>query len=222
PLVVTVTQNGVPVAGVPIIWVVTAGSGVLAAPTSVTNASGQASNALTPTGPTTSVTASLPGGRSVTFTESATTAPLVIAIVAGNNQSGTIGTPLPAFLVVGVTQNGVPVSGVTVAWAVTAGSGTLAVATSVTNASGQASNGLTPTGPTTSVTASLPGGASVTFTESASAAQLTIAIVSGNNQAGTIGAPLPASLVVSVTQNGVPVSGPTVTWNVSSGSGTLG
>ena len=222
PLVVTVTQNGAPVVGVTVTWAVTAGSGVLAVATSVTNAGGQASDVLTPTGPTTTVTASVPGGASVAFTESATGAPLVIAIVAGNNQSGTIGTPLPAFLVVGVTQNGVPVSGVTVTWAVTAGSGALAVATSVTNASGQASNGLTPTGPTTSVTASVPGGASVTFTESASAAQLAIAIVSGNNQAGTIGVPLPASLVVSVTQNGIPVSGQIVTWNVSSGSGTLG
>ena len=68
--------------------------------------------------------------------------------------------------------------------------------TSVTNASGQASNGLTPTGPTTGVTASVPG-ASVTFTETATAPAVSITIVSGNNQNGVINSTLPQPLAIA-------------------------
>src|SRR2546425_426466 len=89
-----------------------------------------------------------------------------ITIVSGNNQAGTVNAPLPAPLVVRVTQGGSPVTGATVAWSITSGSGTLAAPTSGTDASGQASNTLTPTGPTTQVTASvlgLAGPVTVTF-----------------------------------------------------------
>src|SRR5262249_156076 len=96
-----------------------------------------------------------------------------ISIVSGNNQMGMINSPLPVPLVVRVTIPStvpIPVVGVTVTWAVTSGSGVLGTSTSVTNANGEASNTLTPIGLTTGVTASVPGGASVTFNETATPA----------------------------------------------------
>jgi hypothetical protein len=96
-----------------------------------------------------------------------------ISIVSGNNQVGTINSPLPAPLVVRVTTIPstvpLPAANVTVTWTVTSGSGVLATSTSVTNANGEASNTLTPTGPTTGVRASVPG-SSVTFNETATPA----------------------------------------------------
>jgi hypothetical protein len=54
-----------------------------------------------------------------------------------------------------------------------------------------------------------------------SAAPTAIKVVSGNNQTGTVGAALPQALSVNVTAaDGKPVSGATVTWDVSPGYGT--
>jgi uncharacterized protein with beta-barrel porin domain len=139
---------------------------------------------------------------------------LAIAIGSGNNQAGTINTPLPAPLVVSVTQNGVPVAGQTVTWTISSGSGTLGSGTAVTNAGGLASNTLTPTGPSVAVTASIPG-ASVTFTATATASAVTITLVSGNNQLGGINSTLPKPLVVSVTP---PTPSVTAIWEVTGGA----
>src|SRR5262249_39813426 len=155
------------VPNVVVTWTVSSGSGVLGTATSVTDANGEASNTLTPTSPSVTVAATIssPGfSASVTFGESANPPLRVITIFSGNNQAGTIGAPLPAPLVVRVTQDGVPVSGQLVSWTISSGSGTLGSATSVTDSAGLASNTLTPTGPSTAVTASIPGG-SVTFNE---------------------------------------------------------
>jgi uncharacterized protein YhjY with autotransporter beta-barrel domain len=135
-------------------------------------------------------------------------------MVSGNNQAGIINTPLPAPLVVSVTQNGVPVAGQTVTWTVSSGSGTLGAGTTVTDAGGRASNSLTPTGPSVAVTASIPG-ASVTFSATARPPAATITIVSGNNQLGVINSTLPKPLVVSVTP---PTPSATVIWEVTGGA----
>lgn len=50
----------------------------------------------------------------------------------------------------------------------------------------------------------------------------TLTITDGNNQSGTVGAPLPQSLVVRVDdQRGQPLPGATVTWTVTSGGGSV-
>jgi alpha-tubulin suppressor-like RCC1 family protein len=62
-------------------------------------------------------------------------------IVSGDLQQGTVGTELATALVVKVTdQDGEPLKGQTVSFAVTAGGGTLFAATATTNAAGEASN----------------------------------------------------------------------------------
>lgn len=68
------------------------------------------------------------------------TTPTAVTIIAGNAQTAAAGTELPTALSVSVTNaSGQPVAGVTVAWAVIAGGGSLAPASSTTSAAGTAS-----------------------------------------------------------------------------------
>ena len=62
-------------------------------------------------------------------------------LVSGNLQQATVGAELPQPIVVRVTdQDGDPIPGLSITFAVTAGGGTLFAATAQTNASGEASN----------------------------------------------------------------------------------
>jgi outer membrane autotransporter protein len=164
PLVVQLTQpplGAKGLGGVSINWTVTAGGGSLASATSLTDASGRASNQLTlgPAAGTNTVRADIPGGDSVVFT--ATAAPTVPAnatfeITAGNNQELVTGVPSAPLTVRVRTAAGAPVPGATVAWRVTPGAnGGANPTSSVTNASGEAS---------TVVTLGLPGPAAVIAT----------------------------------------------------------
>lgn len=94
--------------------------------------------------------------------------------VSGDNQTGTIGTPLPEALVVQVLDTaGNPQSGVTVNFTVTAGGGSLSPGSTVTGSNGQASTVLTleaiPSGPNNAVivTATAVGIGSITFSAKA-------------------------------------------------------
>jgi hypothetical protein len=145
--------------------------------------------------------------------------------ISGDNQSGPVGTALPAPLVAKVTDGfGNPVSGVTIAWA-TAGGGTLSATSTQTGEDGQTSVQLTlgPTAGTQTVTASAEGlaGSPLTFTETATSGTASgVTIVSGDGQTGAAGAPLTAMLVVKVADaSGNPVNGATVTWTVTGGGG---
>ena len=92
--------------------------------------------------------------------------PASITIVSGNSQSGSVGAELPAALTVRVTDSVArPVSGVTVSWAVTAGGGSVAPASSVTDSGGAANTRWTlgTTAGANRVAASVAGALSVTF-----------------------------------------------------------
>jgi uncharacterized protein (TIGR03437 family) len=151
-----------------------------------------------------------------------------LAIVSGNNQTGSTGAALSQKLTVMVTgSDGNPFGGATVNFAVTTGSATLSAPSVQTANDGTASVavtlGSTP-GPVT-VTASVAGLTSVTFNLTAVVAQITpaaLTIVSGNSQSGTTGTTLAGKLVVKVTgSDGNPYAGATVTFTVASGSATL-
>jgi hypothetical protein len=90
-----------------------------------------------------------------------------ISITGGNNQNVTTGQAAANPLVVTVLdQFDDPMAGVSVAWAVASGGGTLSGATSTTNAQGQAQinyTGGATAGPAT-VTATVTGLTAVTFT----------------------------------------------------------
>ena len=155
-------------------------------------------------------------------------------LVSGNGQSGSLSLALPNPFVVEVTDaNGIPVSGATVTFAVTAGGGSLGTSTVTTNTQGMASATLTlgPNAGTNTVSASSGSlaGSPITFTATGTAAPptvvgpaATLALVSGNSQSGAVGTALSSPFVVEVTDtHGNPVSGTSVTFAVTAGGGTL-
>ncbi len=161
-----------------------------------------------------------------TFTISAGAA-AAIAVSSGNSQSAVAGAALSSSLVAIVRDaNSNVVNNVTINWAVTAGGGTLGSATSLSNASGLASNTLTTgtTAGTNTVTATINGtSTSVSFTATGTAGTPTSLVVSsGNTQTGTAGSPLAASIQVLVSDtNANPVPSVSVTWTVLTGGGSV-
>jgi protocatechuate 3,4-dioxygenase beta subunit len=221
--------NGNPISGFTVNWLAATGGGSVAAPTSTSNVSGIASISATlgaTAGPNT-FTASGTGVNSVTFNETGVAGTATtLTLNAGDNQTGAAGAALPIALSVKVTDtNGNLVSGFTVHWAATAGGGSVASATSTSNASGIASIVATlggTVGPNT-FTASGTGVNAITFHETGVAGTATtLAVNAGDNQTATVGTTLPTALSVKVTDtNGNPVSGFTVNWAAATGGGSV-
>ena len=232
-IVVVKDANNLPVQGFNVTFLVATGAGTLSATAVPTDATGQAKTTLTlgkTAGPN-SVTATATGltGSPITFTATGTAgAATQIAMSSGNNQAGVAGSALANALVVVVKDvNNNPVSAFNVTYAVATGGGALSVTAAVTDANGLASTKLTlgkTAGPNT-VTATATGlvGSPITFTETGNVGPATqIAIVSGNNQAGTAGSALATALVVVVKDvNNNLVAGNNVTFAAATGGGTL-
>ncbi|MBI4543961.1 MAG: Ig-like domain-containing protein, partial [Gemmatimonadetes bacterium] len=145
---------------------------------------------------------------------------------SGDSQSATVGTTLGAEPTVRVTDtNGYAVAGVSVSWAVASGGGSVASATSQTDASGLASTGWvlgTAAGAQT-LTASVQGVGSVTFSATALAgAAATVEKVAGDGQTAIVATAVAVAPKVRVLDsNGNPVTGATVTFAVASGGGSV-
>ncbi|MDB4913274.1 MAG: hypothetical protein JWM95_918 [Gemmatimonadetes bacterium] len=159
----------------------------------------------------------------VTVSETATAAqPAAIAIVAGDQQTDSVGRTLPAPLIAKVTdQFGAAVSGATVAWAKVAGAGTINTPSIVTGADGLASTTYTLGNVvgTEAVSATVNGVAgaagSVSFTLHTIARRAgAITIESGGGQSGLpgalLGTPLTAKVVDALNN---PVANASVTWS---------
>jgi hypothetical protein len=149
---------------------------------------------------------------------------LSISIVSGGSQTGgIIGQAQAAPLVAKVTDvDGDPVSGVVVNWTVAAGGGTVAPASSTTDAAGLATATLTlgpaPGNHTVTATIASQPSASVSFT---SAVQLNLAVQSGSGQAQVVNRALTSPLVAKVTNDlNQPVAGVTVNWSSTVGTVT--
>jgi alpha-tubulin suppressor-like RCC1 family protein len=133
------------------------------------------------------VSTSCQGGDPISPT---TAVPSALLSVSGNGQSGNVGTLLGQDFVVRVNdQSGNPLAGVTVTWAVTAGGGAIAPTSDPTDASGlsQARLTLGPSAGTNTVTASVTGLGSVTFTATGT--------TGGGGGGGGGGTPPPSTLV---------------------------
>ena len=172
PLVVVVRDrfgNGTP--DVPVTWAVTAGGGTLSSPTSSTGADGHASIGWTPGGPgTNTVHAEVAGltGSPVSFSASVIAPTTQLSIASGDNQTGAPGALLPQPLVASLrTEADTAVSGVSVSWAVAAGSGTVSQPSVPTDGQGRSSVTWTlgPESEAQRLTASVAGanGSPVTF-----------------------------------------------------------
>jgi adhesin/invasin len=141
PLVVRLLdEQGNPIAGGAVSWVVGQGGGLVDPGASTTGPDGNASATWT-LGPglgANTLTAVVSGVGTVQFTATATAAPAVrLLLNGGNDQTAPPQSRLSAPLSVkAVDANGNGVAGVSVAWAVTSGGGSLSASSSVTRADG--------------------------------------------------------------------------------------
>ncbi len=169
PFVIRVVDaTGAAVVGVPITFAIATGAGNLSASTVNTSAAGTAQVFYTAgaTAGTATVTATGPGLTPVTFSSTVLAATNVLSVVSGAAQSVRVSTPAAAFTVRVADALGVSVAGSTVTWTVVSGGGTLSAASSMTNATGNATityTAGTAVG-TSVVTGTIAGGGSVTFT----------------------------------------------------------
>ena len=154
-----------------------------------------------------------------------TGAATAIAAASGDAQRIAAGVQLLAPLVARVTNaDNDPVSGERVTWTVTAGGGSVSQSSTTTGSDGTTSVTLTTgsAGGTNTVTATVDGlsGSPVTFTANA-VTPSAVAVAAGNNQMARVDQPLASPVEVRVTAgDGGPVPGATVSWSVTSGSGS--
>jgi len=175
PAVRVSDQQGQPMAGVAVTFVVSAGGGTLGGGTAITNAQGVAASTGWTLGSAAGqnvVTASVGSLTPVQFTATAQPrAPTTVTATTPVNQTGPANTPVAVAPGVVVNdQRGAPMAGVVVTFAVTAGGGMLGTTTATTNASGQASAVSWTLGPNlglNTVTATVAGLAPVTFSATA-------------------------------------------------------
>ncbi|MBS0214056.1 MAG: autotransporter domain-containing protein [Proteobacteria bacterium] len=219
PFVVSLVDGcGHAIPNQPVSWTLVSGNATLSAPTTNSNAGGQASVTVTygtTPGPIVIQASAFGGGATVSFNATSTTGGL--AILSGNGQTGAQNANLPVPLTVQVTP---AIAGVPVSFTVTSGTATIATPSVLTNSSGQASTtvqlGWTP-GAVTIVAQS--GTASATFSETITGTLVNggMTIVSGNNQViapGTASQPL----VIQLTGNSSPLAGMTIAWSTSNGT----
>ena len=169
------------------------------------------------------ITASVAGGASVSFTETALAGtPTKVVISSGSAQSGQAGSILPNPLVAKIEDaHSNVVSGVTVTFVDQKGLGTLNPTSAVSNASGivATSYQLPNTLGSYKITASA-GKISGTFTETATGdTPASLALVSGNNQSAAVNTALSQPLVVQVNDSGGnPITGVSVAFSAPSGT----
>jgi uncharacterized protein YhjY with autotransporter beta-barrel domain len=229
PLVVEALLGSSPQSGVHILWSVTSGDASI---DSVSNGgltdAGGLSSATIDFGPT-------PGPVVITATRAdfpllsqsfslTSTLTRTLTIVSGDDQTAAPNTPLPSPLVVNAQNNGNNIAGVTINWSATGGA-TLSSATSITNGSGQASVTVTSVGPGPDpviVTATRADDASATVQFHENIIPPVLTKTQGDNQTGAVNTAAAVALQVKLVDGGgVPVSGQTISWNVTSGSASL-
>lgn len=229
PAVAVQDSRGRGVEGVAVGFEVLTGGGTVANATATTDAQGHASSGGwtlgTAMGPQT-LRATAAGLTPVIFTASATAGAPEQLTATGGGQTAEVGEALATPPVVTVRDaHDNPVAGVAVAFAVTAGGGTVASDTTTTDAEGKASAGgwtLGPTAGTQTLRATVAG---LTLDLSATAtpgAAASISIAAGDGQTGLTGAltaVAPAVVVKDGFGNGVPDT--IVTFEVVTGSGAV-
>jgi len=229
PLVVKVTDGlDRPVAGQVVVFAIGAGGGQVSPPSAQTGDDGIATATWTlgDSAGEQRVQAQVSGDDlMVNFSASAVSGVgAQLELVSGDNQVAAVGSALADSLVVRVTDVlGNPVAGVEVRWAAVGG-GSITPASVLSGADGTAAAervlGNT-SGPQTAEATSA-GIGSVTFTQTAEAANPTsLVLVSGNEQTGAVGTPLADSLVVRLLDdNGNGVGGKAISWVVGTGGGS--
>ena len=136
---------------------------------------------------------------------------LGLTATAGNNQSGNTGSQLPTSLTAQATNlnGGAPETGVSVAFSDNGAGGTFGTPNGNHRQQRQCDDHLHAPGnrQVVTISATSSGYQSATFTETATAAVLTLAATAGNNQSGNAGTTLPLPLPYKLTSNGKPSRG---------------
>ena len=224
-----------PLPNIAVTFAVATGGGTITGGTATTNASGIATLGSwtlgSAAGPNTlTVTSPAVTGVSVTFQAAGGAGPAAnVAILAGNNQTGTAGGNVAVRPAVKVTDaNGNFVAGFTVTFAPGGGSGSVTGGSVVTDGAGIATVGswklgTTPGSQTLTATAAGLNGSPITFNATAVApVASSIAGYVGNNQTARPGfAVATAPAVVVNDPAGIPVPGVTVTFEVTGGGGSI-
>ncbi len=228
-LVVQLTDtDGNGIGGRPVTWVVASGGGTATPVNSTTDPNGFARTRWTlgTVAGANGLNAVFSGLPPVPFSATASAdIPAKLTLVSGNSQAGVVGQPLPAPLVVKVTDaNDNPVENVSVSWAAVGG-GSVASGASGTNAQGlaQMARTLGATPGTYTTTAAVAGltGSPVSFTSTASPGQAAkIVIVTQPGTPVRSGDPLPTQPAVQVQDaqgNNVGPAGRGVTASIATG-----
>ncbi|WP_396216291.1 beta strand repeat-containing protein [Gemmatimonas sp.] len=235
PTIRVLDANGNPVAGVNVTFTASNGSTVVGG-SKTTNLSGIASPdgwQMGATVGTFTLSATVGSLTPVVFTSTAlNAAPAALSIVAGNNQTATVGRTLPIDPAVRITDAfGNPIVGQEVVFEVISGGGSAVVRRPLTDANGTATVGAWTLGETpgtntlrATATGLTLGSNPVTFTATATAgAASSLSIVAGNNQTATAFSTVAVNPSVVVRDNrGNPVQGVTVTFAPSAGGAVTG
>ena len=236
PFVVQVLdQDGEPFEGATVRFSALRGGGSLSENTPKTDADGYARSTLTLGAAlgTNKVQVNVEGiSQVLVFSAEATTTPsvpTVLSIISGDNQTGLTGEALANPFVVEVHDgNNTPLADVTVTFTVLTGGGTLSATTGTTGANGQAESTLTlgnDPGTNTVQVSIKEIDETVTFNAEATLPPpipTSLSIISGGNQKGFTGEPLPNPFIVQVhDQYDDPLEGVPVTFAVTAGDSSL-
>jgi plastocyanin len=223
PLSVRVQVEGVARAGVTVTW--EASAGAVLPPSSRTDATGLASTTWTlgmePGTMTVSTRVAGADGSPVVFRATARPPAVTVTAVAGDNQSGVVGTTLPVPLRVQVRTDGAPNEGVTVHWH--AEQGSISPTASITDGDGFATSNWTlgtASGPSTAAARveAAPASAASFDAQALPGPAVALAMASGSGQAVPLNHPASAPLIARVTdQYGNGVAGQALTWTIESG-----
>jgi adhesin/invasin len=229
PGVLVRDQNGNLMQGVNVQFAVTSGGGTVAPSTVATNSSGAAflsSWTLGSGGGANTVTATVSGLPSVSFSATGTLIPTTIVALTATSQQGNVGANPPELPRVRVRdQNGNNLSGANVTFAVTAGGG--AVSPTIQTTAGDGTAGVTAwtlgfTPGVNTVTATISGLPSVIFTATGELSAATVAPITSTAQqapAGSLVSDVPGVIVRDQLHN--PLAGVAVTFAVTGGGGTV-
>lgn len=222
------SYTGKPVSGVTITFKASPTGGTFSNPSAVTNSAGIASTTFTlPNKPgAITITASSPSTTTTYFAETANAGPATsLTVVSGTKQKGTVGTTLPAPIVVSVKDpHGNAVSGISVNFTTGTFGGAFSPATALTNSLGQASSYYTlPTKASMlTLSANIPGYSVNISEQSVAGSPASLNLVSGNNQSALPNTLLPKPLVVSAKDlYGNVISGVAVGFTDNNAGGTL-
>jgi hypothetical protein len=231
PAVLVRDQNGAPLAGISVMFAVTAGGGSVSPTARTTGLDGIARVTRWTLGSSADqnvLTASVSGLTPVTFVASAgVVAPIATSISAFTPTAQSGGAGLPVSVPPGVVvrdQNDALMPGVSVTFAVTSGGGSVSPSVVVTDSNGEAqltswTLGAAPGSNT--VTATVAGLSAVTFSATGGLVAATVAAVSSTDQTAPVGTAVsePPAVIVR-DQTNTPLQGVVVSFAITSGGGS--